>query len=52
MYSMFYVDADGKSKRVKRFIGKLGEMSERAARGEHDQIMQEVNRKRGTNILH
>jgi integrase len=48
MYSMFYLDADGKSKRVKQFIGKLSEMSERAARREHDRIMSDVNRRRGS----
>jgi len=47
---MFYVDVDseGRSKRVKQFIGKRGEMSERAARREHDRIMQDVNRRRGS----
>ena len=45
---MFYVDADGKSKRVKQFIGKLGQMSERAARREHARIMDDVNRRRGS----
>ncbi|MGH9716790.1 MAG: tyrosine-type recombinase/integrase [Candidatus Acidiferrales bacterium] len=48
MYSMFYVDADGGSRRVKQFIGKLGDMSERAALREHARIMEDVNRKRGS----
>jgi integrase len=48
MYSMFYVDADGKSKRMKQFIGKLSEMSERAALREHARIMEDVNRRRGS----
>lgn len=48
MYSMFYVDLDGKSKRVKRFLGRLGEISERSARREHDHIMQDINRRRGS----
>lgn len=45
---MFYVDSDGQSKRVKRFIGKVSEMSERAARREHARIMEDVNRVRGS----
>ena len=48
MYSMFYIDVDGQSKRVKQFIGKLGQMSERAARREHARIMEDVNRRRGS----
>jgi integrase len=48
MYSMFYLDADGKSKRMKQFIGKLSEMSERAALREHARIMEDVNRRRGS----
>jgi integrase len=48
MYSMFYVDSDDRSKRVKQFIGKRDQMSERAARREHDRIMQDVNRRRGS----
>jgi integrase len=48
-YSMFYVDdAQGKTKRVKKFIGNLDQMSERAARRAHDQILQNVNQKRGS----
>ena len=48
MYSMFYVDEGGTSKRVKHFIGRIGEMSERAARREHARIMEDVNRRRGS----
>ncbi len=47
-YSMFYIDADGKSKRVKQFIGNLDQMSERAARREHARILEDVNRRRGS----
>lgn len=45
---MFYIDADGKSKRVKQFIGNLDQMSERAARREHARILEDVNRRRGS----
>jgi integrase len=45
---MFYIDADGKSKRVKHFIGNLDQMSERAAQREHARIMEDVNRRRGS----
>lgn len=46
---MFYVDTDdGQSRRVKQFVGRQNEMSERAARREHDRIMQAVNEKRGS----
>ena len=48
MYSMFYVDSDDRSKRVKQLIGRRDKMSERAARREHDRIMQDVNRRRGS----
>src|SRR5215469_7703559 len=48
MYSMFYEDEGGRSKRVKHVIGRVGEMSERAARREHARIMEHVNRKRGS----
>jgi integrase len=53
MYSQHYVDAvrpDGSAvtKQVKKFIGNLQTMSERAARREHDRIMQDVNLKRGS----
>jgi integrase len=48
MYSMFYVDSDNQSKRVKQFLGKLGEMSERAALREHARILEDVNRRRGS----
>jgi integrase len=52
-YTLYYEDRerpDGsfESRRVRRLIGKLSEMSERAALREHDHIMQEVNRKRGS----
>lgn len=47
MYSMYYSDAeDGKSKRVKKFIGNLNLMSERAGRSEHARVMETVNRAR------
>ena len=53
MYSLFYEDFHGPdgsltSKRVRVCIGKLSEMSERAARREHARIMENVNRKRGS----
>jgi len=53
MYSMHYIDVerpDGSfaTKQVKRFIGNLSQMSERAARSEHARIMAEVNLKRGS----
>jgi integrase len=53
MYSKHYVDAVGAdgsatTKQVMRFLGNLKQMSERSARREHAQIMEEVNRKRGS----
>ena len=53
MYSMHYVDAVGPdgsatTKQVKQFIGNLSQMSERAARREHANIMERVNRERGS----
>jgi integrase len=53
MYSMHYVNAerpDGTTatKQVKRFLGNLSQMSERAARREHARIMEEVNQSRGS----
>jgi integrase len=53
MYSMHYVDVerpDGTTatKQVKRFLGNLSQMSERAARREHARIMEEVNQSRGS----
>src|SRR5215469_14152825 len=48
MYCMFYEDEGGRTKRVKHLIGRVGEMSERAARREHARIMEHVNRKRGS----
>jgi integrase len=54
-YSFYYEDAvqpDGSvaSRKVRHFIGRIGEdgISERAARREHDRIMQVVNEKRGS----
>lgn len=54
-YSFYYDDfqrADGtlETRKVRHLIGRVGPdaMSERAARREHDRIMQEVNRKRGS----
>ena len=53
MYSLYYADrqsSDGTmaTKRVRHFLGTLTSMSERAARREHDRIMQDVNRRRGS----
>jgi integrase len=53
MFSMHYVDfqrPDGTTgtKQVKRFLGNLKQMSERAARHEHARIMEEVNQTRGS----
>lgn len=47
-YSLYYADADGKTKLVKKFIGHASEMSERAARRQHALTMEEVNRIRGS----
>ena len=54
-YTFYYEDCqigDGTlaSRKVRHFIGHVGPggMSDRAARREHDRIMQEVNRKRGS----
>jgi integrase len=47
-YSIFYVDAPGGTKQVKKFIGNSLEISERAARREHALTMEEVNRLRGS----
>ena len=52
-YSIYYSDAqspDGvtTSKRVRQFLGSVNQISERAARREHDRIMQDVNRRRGS----
>jgi hypothetical protein len=51
MYSVHYIDverSDGTSatKQVKRFVGNLKTMSERAARREHAKIMEQVNLER------
>lgn len=49
MYSSFYLDGtDGRSRRIKQFIGRTDQMSERAALREHTRIMEDVNRKRGS----
>jgi len=53
MYSVHYIDAersDGTTatKQVKRFLGNLKTMSERAARREHARIMEKVNHERGS----
>lgn len=53
MYSSHYIDSVGSdgsvcTKQVKRFLGNLQTTSERAARREHDRIMQEVNFQRGS----
>ncbi len=53
MYSQHYIDAVGPdgaavTKQMKRFIGNLKTMSERAARREHARIMDEVNSQRGS----
>jgi integrase len=53
MYSSHYIDVAGPdgaatTKKVKRFLGNLGQMSERAARREHARIMEIVNLKRGS----
>jgi hypothetical protein len=50
---MHYVDVeqpDGSlaTKQVKRFIGNVRQISERAARSEHARIMTDVNDKRGS----
>ena len=52
MYSVHYIDVeqpDGSlaTKQVKRFMGNLSYMSERAARQAHAKTMEEVNHKRG-----
>jgi integrase len=54
-YSLYYEDterADGtlETRRVRRFIGRIAAdgMSERAARREHDRIMQDLNARRGS----
>ena len=53
MYSQHYIDVgrpDGTTatKQVKRFLGNLSTMSERAARREHALIMEQVNQSRGS----
>jgi integrase len=53
MYSVHYIDVarpDGTTatKQVKRFVGNLKTVSERAARREHAKIMERVNQDRGS----
>jgi hypothetical protein len=53
MFSMYYADAVGPdgltvTKQVKQFLGNLSQMSERAARREHANIMEKVNQQRGS----
>jgi integrase len=53
MYSMHYIDAVGAdgtvaTKQVKRFLGNISQMSERAARREHARTMVDVNLRRGS----
>ena len=47
-YSMWYADCDGRTKRVKRLIARISEMSERAARRTHAIHMEKVNADRGS----
>jgi integrase len=47
-YSYWYATVEGRTKRVKRLIGRCDEMSERAARRAHALRMDEVNKKRGS----
>jgi integrase len=54
MYSKFCIDAEGPdgstvTKQVKKFLGNVSQMSERAARREHARIMEDVNFRRGSN---
>jgi integrase len=53
MYSMHYIDAErpdgtNATKQVKRFLGNLSQMSERAARREHARLMEQINQSRGS----
>jgi integrase len=48
MYSIFYDEVDGSTKRVRQYLGAVQQISVRAARREHDRIMQQVNRRRGS----
>jgi integrase len=53
MYSKFCIDAEGPdgstvTKQVKKFLGNVSQMSERAARREHARIMDAVNSQRGS----
>jgi Phage integrase, N-terminal SAM-like domain len=50
---MFYTDAvdsngSATTKQVKKFLGNLGQISERTARREHALIMERVNQERGS----
>ena len=52
MFSMYYTDAVGPdgsavTKQVKQFLGNLAQISERAARREHVQIMERISQQRG-----
>jgi integrase len=53
MFNMHYIDAVGPdglavTKQVKKFLGNLAQISERAARREHALIMERVNQERGS----
>jgi hypothetical protein len=53
VFSMYYTDAVGPdgsavTKQVKQFLGNLAQISERAARREHAQIMERINQQRGS----
>jgi integrase len=47
-FSMWYADCDGRTKRVKRLIARISDMSERAARRLHAIRMEQVNAARGS----
>src|ERR1700691_5430849 len=47
-FSMWYADCDGRTKRMKRLIGRCSDISERAARREHAIRMEQVNAARGS----
>lgn len=47
-YSYWYATVEGRTKRVKRLIGRCDEMSERAARRAHALRMEDVNKERGS----
>jgi hypothetical protein len=52
MFSSCYIDTPDGTKLVKKMVGRVAEMSERAARREHARIMEEVNRQRGSVARH